>query len=539
MDTKIQTISGAKLILDILKHFGVDTIFGYPGGIVLKIYDEIYNQNEIQHILVRHEQSAVHSAEGYARATGKTGVVLVTSGPGATNTITGIANAYLDGSPLIVITGQVSSELIGKNSFQEANICSIAKSCTKKVYQVTDINNLQSELYDAFLTANSGKKGPVVVDIAKNVFYQNIEVTNYSSAELKSEFKVSSNDIENIKNMLMQSNFPLIVTGGGAVDSYKEIREFSNKFGIPVVTTMQGIGTYPMDGDNYLGMIGIFGQKSANEAVKKSDLILSFGARFNDRITCCFDSSELNNKIIQCDINSDENNKNFISKYIVNSDCKQIVSLLNQAQMNLKSFSWQNYIPVIKSLNEKKQKKSNYLHSFEVFDVLNDFIKNKDLYITTEVGQHQLWTINSLDFMLPKHFISSGGSGTMGFGLPAAIGIAIADKSKPVICVSGDGSFQMNFNELATCVDYDLPIKILLMNNGYLGMVRQLQEKQCDGRYCETKISNPNFEKIAQSYGISYTKVTSKNEILPALQKEFSNKKTSLIEFIIEPMEIV
>ena len=538
MDTKIHTVSGAKLILDTLKHFGVDTIFGYPGGIVLKIYDEIYNQKEIKHILVRHEQSAVHAAEGYARATGKTGVVLVTSGPGATNTVTGIVNAYLDGFPLVIITGQVSSDLIGKNAFQEADICSITKSCTKKVYQVTDISNLQSTLNDAFLTANSGKKGPVVVDIAKNVFYQNTLTANYKD-ELPSEYYVSSNDIETIENMLRKSYFPLIVTGGGAVDAYNEIRKFSDKFGIPVVTTMQGVGTYPTVGKNYLGMIGIFGQKSANEALKKSDLILSLGARFNDRITCCFNNSELDNKIIQCDINSGENNKNFISKYIVNSDCKQIISSLNNSEMILKSVSWQNYIPAIKSLNDKNQKKSNCLHSFEILEVLNDFIINKNLYITTEVGQHQLWAVNGLDFKLPKHFITSGGSGTMGFGLPAAIGIAIADKSKPVICISGDGSFQMNFNELATCKDYDLPVKILLMNNGYLGMVRQLQENQCDGRYCETKISNPNFEKIAQSYGINYTKVTTKDEVLPALQKEFLNNNTSLIEFIIEPMEVV
>ncbi len=542
MNTKTETVSGAKLILKALKYFGTDTVFGYPGGMVLKLYDELYNQDDIKHILVRHEQSAVHAAEGYARATGKTGVVFVTSGPGATNTVTGIANAFLDGFPLVVITGQVNSDLIGKNAFQEANICAITKSCTKAVFQITDINDLQQAIYDAFMIANCSKKGPVVIDIAKDVLSQKTENIIFKSYDNKISDNITDTTIENVIKYIEASKFPLIVTGGGSVNASSEVREFADKLDIPVVTTMMGIGTYPTNGRNYLGMTGIFGQNSANNAIKKSDLIISLGARFNDRITCCFDKSELDNKIIQCDINKEENNKNFASKMVINADCKRFITALN-SKINLieqkSDHNRQSILTELKSSNDKNIKISNVLHSFEVIEVINNFIRDKELYITTEVGQHQLWTVKGLDFTQPKHFITSGGSGTMGFGLPAAIGVTIADKSKPVICITGDGSFQMNFNELATCADYKLPVKIMLMNNSYLGMVRQLQEKQFDGRYSETKISNPDFEKIAEAYGISYQKVFIKDSILPALQKEFSHNDTSLIEFVIEPMEIV
>ncbi len=536
---KLNTLTGAKIITETLKKLGVEKIFGYPGGIVLKIYDELYKQDEIDHILVRHEQAAVHAAEGYARVSGKPGVVLVTSGPGATNTVSGIVNAYLDGAPLVVLTGQVSADLIGKDAFQEADICNITKSCTKKVYQVKSVKDLEKTLYDAFQTAMTGKKGPVVVDLAKNILYEETELQNYPDIHQK---PIPHPDITNILNELCSAEYPVIVTGGGASGAYKEVRTLNKLLNFPVVTTMMGIGVYPQDDENYFGMIGIFGDKSANSLIKQSDLIFSIGARFNDRITCCFEKSDLEKKFIQLDINPDEISRVIKAHDFITGDAKVIISnmicRLNSEHFSLNS-KWDFTLQNLKSKNTKHETKTNMLHSFEVMQELDRFIQGKNLTVTTEVGQHQLWAAQNLHFTEPAKFLTSGGSGTMGFGFPAAIGAAVFDNSKPVICITGDGSFQMNMQELAVCKDYNLPVKILILNNGYLGMVRQLQEKQCEGRYFETKISGPDYIKIAESYGLKGYRVRNKENILPALQKAFNEEGTSIVEFVVEPMEVL
>lgn len=532
-----KTLTGAEIIIKTLKQLGIDKIFGYPGGIVLKIYDELQKQDSIKHILVRHEQAAVHAAEGYARVTGKAGVVLVTSGPGATNTVTGIANAYLDGFPLVVLTGQVSSNLIGKDAFQEAKICDIVKTCTKQVYQVTDVKELESTLLDAFKTAMTGKKGPVVVDLAKNILYENTEFKGKPLDICSFETCI---DIEPALKEICSAKYPIIVAGGGSTGAYKELRKLAKILDIPVVNTMMGIGVYPQDDTNYLGMIGIFGDKSANQALKESDLIFSVGARFNDRITCCFSNGELEKKIIQLDINEFEISRNVSSFLPLIGDAKVILTdMISAVEKYPANFKWDAKLAYFKSLNTKRERKTNLLHSFEVMQELQKFINGKDLVVTTEVGQHQLWAAQNLKFDKPLKFLTSGGSGTMGFGFPAAIGAAIADSSKPVICVTGDGSFQMNIQELATCMDYNLPIKILILNNGYLGMVRQLQEKQCDSRYYETKISNPDFLKIAESYGAKAYQVTAKSELQNVFNSAFKTKGTVIMDIHIEPSELL
>jgi acetolactate synthase-1/2/3 large subunit len=543
-ESDLQTIKGSKVLFQTLKNLGVDTIFGYPGGIVLDIYNELFNQSDIKHVLVRHEQSAVHAAEGYARATGKCGVVLVTSGPGATNTVSGIMNAYLDGYPLVVITGQVFKSLLGKNAFQEANICDITKSCTKKTFQITSVAEIPSVLKNAFLIASSGKKGPVVVDIVKDVFSQiSTGVDLVSAVEVETQPFFSRQSLGSIITRLLSASKPVVVSGGGVIHSKAEdeLVKFLKTLDIPVVETMMGLGAYSKRDENYFGMIGIFGDKAANEILRKSDLILSLGARFNDRITCMFKDVDLASKFIQVDINVSEISK-FInaSDYLV-ADIKDVLSGLNSlCQNSVRPFSsWLKDAQSLKLLNVIRKRQTNLLHSFEVIQKLEEFTKNKNVIFTSEVGQHQLWAVQNLTFGKNRRIFVSGGTGTMGFGFPAAIGAAIAKPESNIVCVAGDGSFQMAIHELATCKDYDLNLKIILLNNGYLGMVRQLQEKFCNGRYSQTKISNPDYITLAKSYGIEAQRVSQLEDVIPALEKAFSHNSPSLIEFIVEPMEVL
>lgn len=539
-DTK--TITGAKIIIETLKGLGVDTIFGYPGGIVLGIYDELYNDSSIKHVLVRHEQSAVHAAEGYARITGKCGVVLVTSGPGATNTVTGIVNAYLDGYPLVVLTGQVFKDLIGKDAFQEADICDMTKTCTKKVFQITDAKDIQTSLVEAFNIAQSGKKGPVLIDMAKDIFSQTIE--NVDSEIQKLSFPIceaKEQDVLRVLDKISKSSNPVIVSGGGVTHANAglELQKFSTKFDIPVVSTMMGLGTFPQDSKNYFGMVGIFGDKAANQILKDADLILSFGARFNDRITCMFKDTDLSSKFVQIDINEREIGRVISPIESVCADIKDVLDKMNSFGLNKTFSTWLNDAQCLRSLNVERKRFTNRLHSFEVIRKIEEFTKNKDLIFTSEVGQHQLWAVQNLKQNANRKVLVSGGSGTMGFGFPAAIGAAIAKPENPVVCITGDGSFQMGLHELATCIDYDLDVKIMILNNGYLGMVRQLQDKTCGGRYSQTKISNPDFLKLAESYGAKALRVKSIEEVDDALSKAFSTKGTFIVDFEVEPMELL
>lgn len=541
---KTEILTGAQIIVKTLKQLGVDTIFGYPGGIVLSIYDELFKQNDIKHYLVRHEQAAVHAAEGYARVSGKCGVVLVTSGPGASNTVSGIANAYLDGYPLVVLTGQVVSNLIGKNAFQEVNIVDITKSCTKAAFQVTSVNNLENTLVRAFDCAMSGKRGPVVVDMAKDIFTAECKYMPEVNLQVN-ETNGFVGDVTEILNEIISAKHPVVVAGGGVVASKadKELFNFVKALDIPIVNTMMALGSYPQDDKNYLGMIGIFGQKSANQVLRESDLIFSIGARFNDRITCCFNKEELGRKFIQLDISEDEISRNIPAFYTLVGDARLILGKMNE-ELQKRGYSsvheaWLNETCALKKLNDINMKISEKLHSFEVIQEIYNYTKDMNLPVTTEVGQHQLWTAQNYKFKYPGQFITSGGAGTMGFGFPAAIGASIAGGKSPVICIAGDGSFQMNEQELAVCYDYNIPVKIFILNNGYLGMVRQLQQKGFEGRYAETKISNPDFIKLAEAYNIPGIRVEKKEDIQAALDKAFAASSPYVVDFTVEPMEVV
>lgn len=534
-----QTIKGAKIIIDTLKELSVDTVFGYPGGIVLDLYDELYKQSDIKHILMRHEQSAVHAAEGYARTTGKCAVVFVTSGPGATNTVTGIVNAYLDGYPLVVITGQVFKDLIGSDAFQEANICDITKSCTKKVFQITAAKDIQTTLYEAFEIATSGKKGPVVIDITKDAFSQKTEIKQIPPRKNEYQPKFDKAETQNILNKILLSQKPVILAGGGVHHSkaYKELLDFADFYSVPVVTSMMGKGCINTNDKHYCGMIGIFGEKSANEIIRQADLIISLGARLNDRIKCMFKDIDL--PLIQIDINPKQK---FLTNNTFIADIKDVLAYWNNnlnTNYKHKFEKWLERTNDFKKLDEKKEKTNNMLHSFEIMQKLNEYTTNKDVIFTSEVGQHLLWAVQNIEQNPQRRILISGGSGTMGFGFPAAIGAAIANPDKTIVCITGDGSFQMSLEELAVCKDYNLNIKIMILNNGYLGMVRQLQEKNCEKRYSQTKISNPDFIKLAQSYGIDAIRVNSFSETENALNSAFSNKNTFIIDFKIEPMETV
>ena len=545
IENNLKLEKGSKIIFETLKELGVNTIFGYPGGIVLDLYNELYGQTDIKHILTRHEQSAVHAAEGYARETGKCGVVLVTSGPGATNTISGIVNAYLDGYPLVVITGQVFKNLLGKNAFQEANICDMVKSCTKKVYQITSSSQIQQVFHEAFSIANSGKKGPVIIDIVKDVFQEKAPLESFpiSTTNIQENDRISSFELSNILDKLLNSKSPVIVAGGGVKHSKAEdeLLKISNKYSIPVVSTMMGIGTFPKNNQNYFGMIGIFGDKSANEIVKNSDLIISLGARFNDRITCMFKDINLSQKLVQVDINKSEISNFVQASGFVIVDIKEFLMKLD-LELDKKTCNfarWNNKAQNYKSDNIIRKRKTNLLHSFEVIQKIEEFTKGQELTFTSEVGQHQLWAVQNLNLYKNRKIHVSGGAGTMGFGFPAAIGAAVANNTKPVICITGDGSFQMGLHELATCKDYNLNVKIMILNNGYLGMVRQLQEKFCEARYSETKISNPDFVTLAKSYGIKAERVTNIETIDSALKRALEENGTYLIDFVIEPIEVL
>lgn len=526
MQTLTKTYTGAKLLTETLKQLGVDSIFGYPGGIVLNVYDELSKQNDIKHYLVRHEQAAVHAAEGYARVSGKCGVVLVTSGPGATNIVTGLANAYLDGYPLVAITGQVSAELLHTDAFQEVDIIDITKSCTKKNFQVSSAKDLQKTLKEAFETALSGKQGPVVVDITKNVFTEQAEFQEISLFQEK--IKNSAN-IEEALSAISQAKRPVIISGGGTINASDELKKFVKKYNIPVVSTMMGLGTFPMSDENYLGMIGIFGD--ANKVIKESDLIFAVGTRFNDRIKCSI--GDISKKLIHLNIK-----KVLPSSIGLVGDAKEILSEMLLHNCEVQDFS--DWIKYAKTLTVKNyQKRSDRMHSFEVFEEINKCLKDKNMTITTEVGQHQVWASRLLKFDEPRKFLTSGGLGTMGFGFPAAIGASVAKNGEPVVCIAGDGSLQMNIQEIATCMDYNLPVKIFVLNNGYLGMVRQFQEKSCGQRYFATKISNPDFVKLAESYGAEGIRVERKEDIKKAIDITFSKSGITIIDFVIEPEELL
>lgn len=549
-------LTGSQILIESLKKEGVDTIFGYPGGVILSIYEQLFHTKEIKHYLVRHEQAAIHAAEGYARGGkcgGKCGVALVTSGPGATNTITGLANAYLDGYPLVVFTGQVGSNLIGNDAFQEADIVGITRSCTKHNYLVKDVKDLARVIKEAFYIANTGKKGPVVVDLAKNILEDKCEFIYPEEISLEGynpTYKGNQKQILKALQLLCNAKRPAIISGGGVIssDASMEITELARLLDIPVATTLMGIGTYPQDDKDYkaLGMLGMHGNYWANYAICECDVLFAVGTRFNDRATGPLSRFAKGAQVIHVDIDPCSISKNVPVDVPIVGDAKSVLTdMLNEFKTKKYEINRKDkdkWIDKIENWKEKRvipEIQSEKLHAHTVLQKIYEYTKQYEPIVATEVGQHQMWTAQMFNFTKPRQLITSGGLGTMGFGFPAAMGACVADKNKLVLNIAGDGSIQMNIQELATCVEYNLPVKTIIMNNGYLGMVRQWQEKLYDKHYSHTKISSPDFVKVAEAYGALGIRVEKEEDIVPALKKAIEYKGPVFIDVIIEPMETV
>jgi acetolactate synthase I/II/III large subunit len=524
--------SGAAIILKVLKELNVEVIFGYPGGAILPIYDEIFKQKKIRHILVRHEQGAVHMAEGYARSTGKVGVVLVTSGPGATNAVTGLTDALMDSIPILCLTGQVPTHLIGTDAFQEADTVGITRSCTKHNYLVKDIKDIQKTIIEAYAIASSGRPGPVVVDLPKDIqntntiYNSNLRLNAYSQNATKSILKVTSDDIEQATNLIIASKRPVVYIGGGLINSgikaSEELKNFSKLSNFPITSTLMGLGAFPASNTLFLGMLGMHGTYEANMAMHDCDLMINIGARFDDRITGRLEAFSPKSKKIHIDIDPSSINKNVAVDLSLIGDAKKILKLINN-RLNAKKFKkinindnkWWKNIKTWKRKDCLNFKNSNQvIKPQQALISLDNKIRKKDFYITTEVGQHQMWAAQYIKFEKPKRWMTSGGLGTMGYGFPAALGVQIANPKSLVICVAGEASFLMNMQELSTVKQYRLPVKVFILNNKYLGMVRQWQEFFHGGRYSESYTDSlPDFVKLAESYGIKGLRATKPEEL--------------------------
>lgn len=544
-------LTGSQVFIECLRNEGVDTIFGYPGGVILNIYEQFYHTKDIKHYLVRHEQAAIHAAEGYARVTNKCGVAIVTSGPGATNTITGLANAYLDGYPMVVFTGQVGANLIGNDAFQEADIVGITRSCTKHNYLVKDVNDLAKTIKEAFYIANTGKKGPVVIDLAKNILEEKIEFKYPDEVYLEGynpTYKGNPKQITKAVQLLCDAKRPAIISGGGVLssDASAELTELAHLMDIPVATTLMGIGTYPQDDEKALGMLGMHGNYWANYAISECDVLLAVGTRFNDRVTGPLSRFAKGAQVIHIDIDPCSISKNIQANIPIVGDAKNVLQdMLNEFKSRKHEINQEDKDRWFEKIdNWKKQRvipeiQSDKLHAHMVLEKIYEYTKQYDPIIATEVGQHQMWTAQMFNFNKPRRLLTSGGLGTMGFGFPAAMGACVADKDKLVLNIAGDGSIQMNIQELATCVEYNLPVKVIIMNNGYLGMVRQWQEKLYNQHYSQTKISGPDFVKLAEAYGAKGIRVTKEEEIIPALKEAIEYQGPVFMDFVIEAFETV
>ncbi|MEN6374905.1 MAG: biosynthetic-type acetolactate synthase large subunit [Smithella sp.] len=544
-------LKGTEILLKMLEEEEVDIIFGYPGGTVLDIYDKLYNSSKLKHILVRHEQGAVHAADGYARATGKVGVCLVTSGPGATNTVTGIATANMDSIPLVVFTGQVPTTLIGNDAFQECDITGITRPCSKHNFLVRNIEDLASTIKEAFHIARTGRPGPVLVDLPKNVMASetdfdpaNIQIRNIETAHKPVPKKMSK-----VFEMILSAKKPLIMTGGGVIlgKASSELTELARKYQIPVTGTLMGIGSFPGTDPLWLGMLGMHGTYYANMAVSHCDLLIAVGVRFDDRVTGTIETFAPNAQIIQIDIDPSSINKNVVVDLPIIGETKttleDMIKFLtehNYAQQADERKEWLNQIaewrekvPLTYSQNGQLIKPQH------VIETLYKVTKG-NVIITTEVGQNQMWTAQFFPFDKPNTLITSGGLGTMGYGLPAAIGVKCAFPDKHVVDIAGDGSIQMNIQELATAAQYKINVKIVLLNNSYLGMVRQWQELFYDKRYSNTDMTYaPDFVKLAEAYGIAGLRAEKPEEVEPTLIEGLALDKPVLMDFRISREECV
>ena len=548
--------SGAEIVFKCLEDQDVEFIFGYPGGAVLPIYDELKNFNFLKHILVRHEQGAGHAAEGYARSTGKPGVLLVTSGPGATNAVTALTDAYMDSVPLVCISGQVPTHLIGTDAFQECDTTGITRPCTKHNWLVKDVKDLEKTIHKAFEVATTGRPGPVLVDIPKDVQFQKIKYSKYKKKKklngiIKSQF--SQKEIDELLKLMSNASKPIFYTGGGVINSGPKaselLRELVHSTGFPITSTLQGLGSYPGDDNQFLGMLGMHGSYEANNAMHDCDLMINIGARFDDRITGKIDEFSPKSKKVHIDIDPSSINKNVKVDLPIVGDVSEVmlsvIKTLKKKNPNFassnkeKTSKWWEKISEWRSVNSL-----NFINSDKTIKPqhaiqrLYELTKDKDTYITTEVGQHQMWAAQHYKFNKPNRWMTSGGLGTMGYGLPAAVGVQIAHPDKLVVDIAGEASVLMTIQEMSTAVQYNLPIKIFILNNEYMGMVRQWQELLHEKNYSESYTAAlPDFVKLAEAYGCVGIRAKTPDELDEKIKEMINVNKPVIFDCLVDKEE--
>ncbi len=540
----MKKMTGAQILIEALKREGVEHIFGYPGGALLPTFDALYD-SDINFILTRHEQGAAHAADGYARASGKVGVCMATSGPGATNLVTGIATAFMDSVPMVAITGQVKTSLIGNDAFQEADLTGITRPITKHNYLVKNVNDLARVVKEAFYIASTGRPGPVLIDLPVDVQMQETEVKWPKNAQIRSYNPYYEPDDGQIlmaaKAIGEESKRPVLYIGGGVVSSgaSEEVLELAERCNIPVTTTLMALGAFPSRHRLSLGMLGMHGTGYANHAVMEADLIIAVGARFDDRVTGRIDTFAPYAKIVHIDIDPSSISKNIAVDIALIGDAKEILQRLLKLVKKPDTDSW------LSKVEEWKKEypllyadRADVIKPQYVVEQIAKITEGKAI-ISTEVGQNQMWAAQYYTYTYPRQFITSGGLGTMGYGFPAAIGAKVACPDKAVFDIAGDGSIQMNIQELMTAVEYKIPVKIAILNNGYLGMVRQWQELFYDRRYSATPIKGPDFVKLAEAYGAEGIRVIRKEDVAPAIEKAMSIDNVVVMDFIVEPEENV
>ncbi len=543
--------TGAEIFVKCLEAEGIDLVFGYPGGAVLHIYDELHKQNDVTHILVRHEQGAVHAAEGFAKSSDKPGVVLVTSGPGATNAITGIADAYMDSVPIVVFTGQVRTALIGNDAFQEVDTVGITRPCVKHNFMITDVKDMASTIKKAFYVASSGRPGPVVVDIPKDITEDSCEFVYPSKVSMRSynpNIEINENAVDIAVDKILRSNKPVIYAGGGVINSNasQELTDLAKYLNFPVTNTLMGLGCYPGDDSQFLQMLGMHGSYEANMAMHDCDLLIAVGARFDDRITGRLDKFSPDATVVHIDVDPSSISKNIKAHIPIVGDVKGVLEKI-ASRIISKKRKPQNIEKWWEQINEWRKKDSfKYSQDDEiikpqfVIDRLYEITKG-DAFITSDVGQHQMWAAQLYKFNKPKRWINSGGLGTMGFGLPSAMGVQFANPDSLVCCVTGEASIQMCIQELSTCLQYGLPIKIINLNNRYMGMVRQWQEFFYEKRYAMSYMDAlPDFVKLAESFGHIGLKVEKPSDVDAAIKDAIKLKdRLVFIDFITDQNENV
>ena len=531
-------ITGSEALLRCLQMEEVEYVFGYPGGNVLYIYDAMVGKQDIKHILTRHEQGAIHAADGYARSTGKVGVCIATSGPGATNLVTGIATAYMDSVPIVIITGNVPTTVIGTDAFQEADIVSITMSVTKHSYLVRDVNDIPRIIHEAFHIANTGRKGPVLIDIPKDISNQRLNFKPSSNVNIRGynpNPKPDRTEIKKLLSAIEESEKPVIIAGGGVVysNASEELLEFVNKTNIPVTTTLLGAGGFPSAHPLWLGMLGMHGTYAANVAVQNADLIISIGSRFDDRITMKLDGFAPQAKLIaHIDIDPAEIGKNVKTDIACVGDIKEVLTDANTMAASAKSTEWIDLVQENKLKYPLRYENSDTnLKPQFVIEMISKTTEG-DAIVTTDVGQHQMWTAQFYQFKHPRSLITSGGLGTMGFGLPSAIGAQIGNPDRLVVSINGDGGMQMCAQEMAICAIHQIPVKIVVINNQVLGMVKQWQDIVYDNRYSQIDLAgSPNFVKLAEAYGIKGLRATNKEEAVRIWQEALETSGPALVEF--------